>query len=65
MKGRLERMEIIFNCNGEKYSVLFLPCGFMATVTKLSTGKTRDIAYNKNMQSVDFIRRLSRINFDY
>ena len=58
-------MHIIFTCNKEKYSVFFLPCGFMATVTKLSNGKTRDIKYDKGMKSIDFIRNLAKINFDY
>lgn len=57
--------KIYFNYQGEKYSIFFYPCGNMASVTKLSNNKTRDIKYNSFVTVKDFLSKLGKINFNY
>lgn len=51
-----------FNYKGNNYTILFLPCGNMASVTKNNEG-TRDIKFDSKLTVKRFLNGLEKIRF--
>ncbi|MBO5376029.1 MAG: hypothetical protein J6A52_04180 [Bacilli bacterium] len=52
-----------FKYKNKEYTILFYPCGLIASITEKSTNKTREIKFNKNTSIVHFLNALDKIQF--